>query len=249
MKIRYEPLFTDFPPLVGVRPAISDVDRDLAKLSRPPAMPLHCKPWVDASSYGLLLRFPYKATVEIVDTGAHPPTIRISPRSASRVYGQLAYSFAPGHVGVSSGYWLKTDPGVGTFTNILPHGYPPKGALVPGLVETWRYPKNLFIVFKCPGPGETITFEHGDPLCVLIPVLCEPVTAERMSPDDVREFAGLRERWREHLAAHPELYWTSRDGETFTHAYKALADRGGGRTGPVESVSAPPHHGPNGRSA
>jgi hypothetical protein len=225
MKIRYEPLFKSFPALSGVKPWIPARDRELARESPPPALPLHCKPWLDASSHGLLLRFPYKATVTITDTGRHPPDIRISPASAERVYSRMAYSFAEDHFGLSSGYWLKTDPGVGTFTNHLPYGYPSKGILVPGLVETWRFPKNLFIVFKSPEPGGSITFEYEDPLCVLIPVVCEPVVGEPMSAEDIQEFQAQREHWHEYLAEHPELYWTAREGETFTHLYKVLGRR------------------------
>lgn len=225
MKIRYEPLYTAFPALSPVRPYIPAHDRELAKREPPPALPLHCKPWLDASSYGLLLTFPYKARVTITDTGTHPPDIQMSPRTAERMYSGVAYSFAKGHFGLSSGYWLKTDLGIGTFTNPLPYGYPAKGTLVPGLIETWRYPKNIFIVFKCPENGASITFEYGDPLCVLVPLPCEPVVGERMSETDLVEFRAEREHWREYLKEHPELTWTSSDGESFTHLYKVLGRR------------------------
>lgn len=225
MKIRYEPLFTSFPALMPVKPQISAQDRELAGQSPPPALPLHCKPWVDASAYGLLLRFPYKARVTITDTGGHPPDIQMWPRASEKIYSRVANSFAKGHFGLSSGYWLKTDPGVGTFTNHLPSGYVARGTLVPGLVETWRYPKNIFIVFKCPENGASMTFEFGDPLCVLMPVMCEPVVGERMSETDLAEFRAERERWRHHLEQHPELVWTSSEGESFTHLYKVMGRR------------------------
>lgn len=225
MKIRYEPLYTNFPALMPVKPHIPARDRELARQTPPPALPLHCKPWLDAGSYGLLLTFPYKARVTITDTGSHPPDIQMSPRSAERIYSRVAYSFARGHFGLSSGYWLKTDPGIGVFTNHLPYGYPAGRSLVPGLVETWRYPKNIFIVFKCPENGASMTFEYGDPLCVLMPVTCQPVVGERMTETDLEEFRGERERWREHLAEHPELAWTSSEGESFTHLYKVMGRR------------------------
>lgn len=236
MKIRYDPLYSSFPPLMPVKPYIPAAHRELAKQEPPPALPLHCKPWLDAGSYGLLLTFPFRTRLTVTDTGGHPPDIQMWPRSSERIYARVAYSFAQGHFGLSSGYWLKTDPGIGTFTNNLPYGYESKATLVPGLVETWRFPKNIFIVFKCPENGGSITFEYGDPLCVLMPVVCEPVTGEPMSEGDIAEFVGERERWREHLAAHPELAWTSSEGESFTHLYKVM----GRRSRHVESQNQTP---------
>jgi hypothetical protein len=232
VKVRYAPLFKDFPPLQALKPVIPEEDRRLAQASPPPALPLHCKPWLDASSHGLLLTFPYRTRLTIQGRADDVPIITMAPASSRLVYSNVASAFGRGgHFGVSSGYWLRTDPGIGIFTSPVPDGYPAKAALVSGLVQTWRYPKNLFIVFKSPAPGETITFEQDDPLCVLMPVACERVTAEEMSGEEIAEVKRERQFWQDHLEQHPDLAWTSAEGQSFTHLYKAMTARDAPRPG------------------
>ncbi len=225
MRLKYRPLFDNFPPLQRVKPIIAAEHRHRAKQSPPPALPLHCKPWVDASSYGVLLTFPYKTTLTIYGRPDASPTFTMSPASTQLIYGPLGQMFSKEHFSLGSGYWFKTDPGVGIFTNHLPDGYQSRSRLVPGLVECWRYPKRLFVVFRAPAPGETIKFEYGDPLCVLMPVATGVVGADLMTTDEWQVLKDQRRRWDEHRERHPELEWTSAEGTKFTHMYKVFGKR------------------------
>jgi hypothetical protein len=222
MIIKYQPRFDIFPELARVRPFVSPAMRERARQSPPPALPSHCTPWVDANSHGLLLTYPYQATLTVHGRDSEPPQCSLSPRSAQLVYGNFVQLFARGHFGLASGYSFRTDPGIGIYTNHLPYGQPSKVRVVPGLVECWRYPKGLFIVIEAPPPGETITLEYGDPLCVLMPMACERVEAVRMTDAEWQAYGEQRWQWDTHLNEHPELRWTSAEGIEFTHMYKVF---------------------------
>jgi hypothetical protein len=224
MKIKYSPLFSSFPPLERLKPSISADDRQAARLSPPPALPQHCKPWVDANSYGLLIRFPYKVRLSLSIDSSGSTVVTFKPAGAQLVYKKIVQtSFSRTHFGLDCGYLFKTDPGIGLYTGTLPSGYEQKGRLLPGLVETWWYPKNLFLVHALPSPRETLVFEEGDPLCVLMPVLCENIEGELMTPEEVLETTERRSAMSRYLEHHPELRWTSAEGETFSHIYKVFS--------------------------
>jgi hypothetical protein len=222
VKIKYKARFDSFPTLQRVKPSVPDHYRQLARQSPPPALPTHCKPWVDASSYGLLLTYPYQATLTVVGQENARAVYTMTPPSSRLVYGPIAQMLTNEHFSFESGYWFKTDPEIGIYTNHLPPGYTTPGHLIPGLVECWRYPKRLFVVFEVPQPGESISFRFGDPLCVLMPVITEPVVGEVMTDDELQDVLDRNARWDDYLTEHPELKWTSADGVEFNHMYKVF---------------------------
>jgi hypothetical protein len=223
MKIKYWPCCSSFPALESVKPSIPVEHRELAKLAPPPALPLHCKPWTDASSYGLLVSFPYDETLSVARRIDGSVVVDVSPGPTRHAHTKLVQTFSETHFGLASGYYFKTEPGIGIYTNALPHGYQPKATILPGLVETWWYPKSLFLVFKLPEPGDRIVLQRGDPLGVLMPIMCGQVVGELMTPDEIRGLKLERALMHHYLERHPELRWTSAEGETFSHIYKVFA--------------------------
>jgi hypothetical protein len=153
MKIKYKPRFDKFPALQRVKPHVPDHYRQLARQSPPPALPTHCQPWVDASSYGLLLTYPYQSTLTVYGREDAHADYTMSPSSSRLVYGPIAQMLTKEHFSFESGYWFKTDPGIGIYTNRVPPGYKTAAPLIPGLVECWRYPKRLFVDFGVTPPG------------------------------------------------------------------------------------------------
>lgn len=223
MIIRYRGKFDTFPPLTRVKPVISDLDRQRGRESPPPALPAHCKPWTDANSYGLLMRYPYHASVSITGTDDGSRAVRQKPEASRLVYGSIIGHFSRGHFGLGTMYSIQTDPGIGVYINAPPWGYANGAVLVPGIIETWWYPDTLFIVFREPAPGVTVSFAYGDPLCILMPVICDDLVAKPMTEQEYEERLREKSRYDAYRDEHPKLQWTSAEGEQFSRRYKLFS--------------------------
>jgi hypothetical protein len=223
MKIKYIKLDDAAPPLTPIKPQISEGERRLAKLPKPPALPIHCKPWIDAQSYGLLMLFPHRVHLTITGQKNDIPKFSIKSTTGQRGDKSIVSMFSLGHFGLATNYLIRTEPGVGIYTQSLPAEYQSTAYLVNGLVETWWYPKPLFLVFTCPRPKEIITFQYGDPLCVLMPILCGKILIEEMTGNERKKVMQERRSYEEYLAHHPELRWTSAEGNGFSTQYKLFS--------------------------
>ncbi len=199
-------------------------ERPLRRLQRPPVLPSQCKPWLDGNRIGLLFRFPYRFCLTI-GTGLDGHFLaEISNRLGSG-YGDVISPFSARHFGLATNYLFRTDQGVGLLVAELPDGLPRGLRPARGVVETWWYPKPLFLVFERPRPGETFRLDYGDPLCVLIPVLCEPTEASEMHEQDLGTVEEERRMYEDYERNHPALRWTSLEGYPFSHTYKAFSSR------------------------
>ena len=223
MRIKYSRPDKSYPPLKRIKPLLAEAEQDRAKLEPPPALPSHCKPWLDAHSLGLQMVFPFPLTLSIIGRETGFAEVEIRPAEKEAEFPGIVGLFAAQHFGLATDYYFKTEPGVGLYVNALPDEWRPKGQLVRGLLETWWYPKHLFLVFKTPAPGEVITFEYGDPLAVLIPVLCEPIHLEEFSPQEEDERRVAYKDYQEYANQHPEVCWTSAEGREFARTYKIFS--------------------------
>lgn len=224
MLIRYSKPDQSFPPLIRAKPTISEHEQRLKRAPRPPAVPSHCRPWIDANSYGLILLFPYMASVSVEGREGDVPIVEIDSGPKRLRYRDIISNFSRTHFGLATQYCLLTEPGIGLFISRVPDGYPSPAEPVRGLIETWWYPKPLFLVFEAPLPSQRITFRYGDPLCTLMPVLCETATTREMTPAEAEQFRINRQQYEEYLAHHPDLRWTSAEGEGFSRQYKLYAN-------------------------
>lgn len=135
--------------------------------------PWHCKPFVDASTYGLELIYPFsnpcivknendKITFDSVFTDEEKSTGMMPP----------FMSFAPYHYGFTSSLDIKTKPGI--ITRIEPHPsfYTDRTGTIPtpvaGHIETEWWSRIFFIAFKSPLPGQHHVFSPGQPYAQLL---------------------------------------------------------------------------------
>lgn len=218
-----------WPPLTRVRPLIADEDRRRGRLDPPPAQPAHCKPWLDGHRVRVLVRFPFDASVVVRGHPNRPVDFSITSGGGDvrPEHAAIVSTFSTTHFGVATEYTIRTESGVGLL--ILPP--PSDGAPQPvcGLVESWWYPKPLFVVFKAPGPGAVVTFRQGQPMCTLAPVLCDPPSIEAMTAEEAEATRAECERYERFSADHPELRWTSAEGQKFSSRYKVLSKQGPSR--------------------
>lgn len=151
--------------------------------------PWHCPPFVEGSTYGHELVYPYKSECrvkkingEIVFEGDFSEDFhdeKIPPMK----------SFARGHYGMSSaldmeppeGYVLRTEPHPRFYTDET--GTVP--CLVTGHIQRW-WSRIFFVVFKAPKEGETHFFREGEPYGqVLFVPQKNNVELVPFSPDEV----------------------------------------------------------------
>jgi len=222
MIVRYHARDSSFPSLRKRRPHISETDRKLARLDRPPALPLHCRPWLDAESYGMIVPFPYNLTLTIRGLGGGKVEFDVSDRVGTMPEGELVREFAEGYVSIVSGYTFLTDPPIGLYTIGLA-GSPGAALHVHGLLETWWYPRPLFAVYRVPQEGEELRFAPGDALCVALPVVCEAAEIVKLDAEDAADLVRAEKQYEQERRTRIDLMWTSAEGDGFSRLYKEKA--------------------------
>jgi len=140
--------------------------------------PWHCKPFADASGYGLELVYTWQTTCTVSCDENGKCTFdgdfsAEKPKYLEKDWYPLA-CFAPHHFGFVSMVDIKTPPDHNLM--VLPHprffadkdGTTP--CAVPGQLEMDWWPEIFFIVFKAPQPGKQLVFKHGDPVAQFLVV-------------------------------------------------------------------------------
>ena len=189
------------------------------------AQPWHCMPWVEATTYGVELVFPWDEfristkNGELIVEGNDP---RIPE-------GHVPFKgFAPGHYGFGSGLDIQVPPGhilrlephpryfVDT-TNTVP-------LLVPGHLQTEWWTRTFFVVFKMPQEGQTHIFrkDEGYGQALIMPHKVKYDIA-RMTDEQAEK----RIRWERisyfYDAQIGKKDWTAHDGHRFNDKYKVMA--------------------------
>lgn len=207
--------------------------------------PWHCKPYNDAATYGLEIRFSWKTQCQVSLKRGCPvwsgDLTQELPPDAPPAWHPFSV-FAPGYFGLSPLLDIEVPDGMGLF--ILPHprcvadtsGTAP--IAIPGIVETHWWPRPFFLVFKAPVARQTIEFKYGDPIAQLIVVpVNERYEIEEMDAD----LAMSRNRRSLTLAKHGEVFSDqkvdSKEGyPSFDNKYKVLSRRA--RTQGVQDVAS-----------
>jgi uncharacterized protein DUF6065 len=225
MLLTYSKLRPYYPDVERLRALPSSLDKELAQLDRPPALPWQCKPWLDAARHGFLLRYPYEAPLRVsgADDG-RPDFLYEEHGTSARAGGPAISAFAPSHFSMRAGYRFRTPAPYSLLTARLPTASDGPH-VVPGVVETWWYPRPLFVVFENPKPGEQYVLSAGDPICALVPVILEPLAAREMTADEVQVVVAEDERYKRESAVISGMSWTSLEGAGFSHRYKVFAKR------------------------
>ena len=139
--------------------------------------PWHCKPFSDAASYGLEILFSWKKPCQVSLKRGRPvwsgDLEAELPRNAPTGWRPFSV-FSPDHFGFSPMMDLQVPEDMGLL--VLPH---PRSLLdttgtvplaIPGLVETYWWPRPFFLVFKAPAPRKTLEFNQGDPIAQILVV-------------------------------------------------------------------------------
>jgi Flp pilus assembly protein TadD len=195
--------------------------------------PWHCLPYVEGATYGLELIYQFDTECQVVnDNGTvhfdwdftrEPGGVlsggefaAFEPRYASKFYlfnTRLDLQPPAGHV-------LRTEPHPRFFTDDT--GTVPL-AMVGHLQNEW-YPRQPFVVFRAPRPGQRHIFRKGEAYAQLLAVP-QRVSYEAV-PMDKEQEARRRELERSIRAAKDQIAdnsWRSPDGAEFNNHYKMLA--------------------------
>jgi hypothetical protein len=204
---------------------------DLKRVDGSEPQPWHCTPFVEASTYGLELVYPYENECVVMNDGG---VIRFERDWKNEPGGTASDTefgvFAPlpsqyYFFGTSTdlqappGYVLRTDPHPRFYTDNT--GTIP--AAVPGHVRSEWFPKKTFIVFKVPPIGGRHVFRKGEPFVqiLLMPdkVKYEPV---RMTEEEAAKRRAMEHSiliTTQHIATN---VWHNPAGQEFNDHYRVL---------------------------
>lgn len=239
--VKYRTWHTSLPPrpIKLQIPGWSGDDRRHGNGVRP--QPWHCPPFVDGSTYGHELIYPYKSECrvkrvdgQIIFEGDFSEEDWMISESGELVSGDRPkkttppmMSFAPGHYGMSSGMDLEPPEGYVIRTEPHPRFYTDETGTVPcmlaGHIQRW-WSRIFFVVFKAPKEGETQIFRPGDPYGQLLFVPQRNQTKfEQFSPEESRIRELREKRISDHGSKIANHSWRDHKMLTFDDKYKVLS--------------------------
>ena len=195
--------------------------------------PWHCLPFVEASTYGLELVYPYDNECHVVNDNG---TVRFDWNYAAEENAQLTggefmlfeptetpqfYLFntrmdvepPPGHV-------IRTEPHPRYFTDTT--GTVPL-SMIGHLQNEW-FPRKLFVVFRVPPPGTRHIFRKNEPFAQILFV--PQRVGYDLAPMSPRKEASRRELEKVMIDAQQHIatnLWRNPQGSSFSNYYKILA--------------------------
>jgi len=198
-----------------------------------PGQPWHCLPFVEASTYGLELIYPFETECQVVnDNGLVRIDWDFSKEPGGDVTGAEFTTFHPKEaskhylfttridVQAPAGHVIRTEPHPRFFTDDT-QTCP---LAVIGHLQTEWWPRKLFVVFKVPPPGHRHIFRKGEAYAQIIFV---PKRAgyelEKLTPEEEaqrRKMDGEIEMARLQIA---DNVWHNSSGYQLSNHYKILA--------------------------
>lgn len=175
LEIKYRTYYKGIPPKkIKLKiPGWSGDSKDYGDGAKP--QPWHCVPFVEGSTYGLELIYPFETECVVTrEDGKIKFSGDFSDESPWSENGDPPFSsFAPDHYGFTSslniqppeGYSIRVEPHPRFFTDTS--GTVP--IAVPGHIQRW-WPRIFFVVFKSPKEGEEHIFKCGEPYASLLVV-------------------------------------------------------------------------------
>lgn len=192
--------------------------------------PWHCIPFVEGSTYGLELYYPFDTECHVsikdgkvcfdgdfTEESLKCPNVPLPP----------FLSFSPGHFGMTSAldikvpaeYVLRLEPHPRFYTdetNTVP-------CCIPGHLQTEWWSKIFFVVFKNPIPNQTIIFRKGEPFGQIL-IVPKKINYEiqEMTNAEILErslFDTKIEKYAKNIAKND---WHDYKGNNFDDKYKVL---------------------------
>jgi hypothetical protein len=203
--------------------------------------PWHCTPFVEGSTYGLEMVYPFDTECRVVNDGG---SIRFDGDFSAEAVPNIQFppfmTFAPGHYGYTSaldicpppGYVLRIEPHPRFYTDATGECPVPVAGHLQG--EWW--PRIFFIAFKSPRPGEAHVFRKGEPYASML-VLPRKVSYDirEMTNDEKRERARLEAAISNYAGEIATSRFKDHTGAVFDNKYKIL--RGAFEAGGVGGVN------------
>lgn len=239
--VKYRTWHTHLPPS-PIRlqiPGWAGKDRRHGNGSEP--QPWHCPPFVEGSTYGHELVYPYKSECvvkrvngQLIFEGDFSDEDWILGENGETISGDQPkktsapmMSFAPGHYGMSSGLDMEPPEGYVIRTEPHPRFYTDDTGTVPcmlaGHIQRW-WSRIFFVVFKAPREGEIHVFRPGEPYGqVLFVPQKNPVTLEPFAPEECRIRETREKRISEHAKKIANHSWNDNKMLAFDDKYKVLS--------------------------
>jgi Flp pilus assembly protein TadD len=191
--------------------------------------PWHCNPFVEGSTYGVELIYPYETECQVInDNGEVRIEWDFAREGDPAVSGGEFVRFAPKHYGFNtfldvqapSDHVLRLEPHPRYFTDET--GTVPIPII--GNLQTEWWPKLFFVAFKGPLPGQRHVFRKGEPYAQII-VVPRRATYQiiPMTPEEAAEREELENTLigaQNYIAEHR---WHDHTGQTFNDKYKVLS--------------------------
>jgi hypothetical protein len=191
--------------------------------------PWHCNPFVEGTTYGIELVYPYENECQIINDGGN---VRIEwdyarERDAGLSGGEFI-RFAPKHYLFNTSLDLQAPAGHVLRLEPHPRFFTDETGTVPipiiGNLQTEWWPKLFFVAFKAPSPGQRHVFRKGSPYAQIIVVPHRAVyDIEPMTPDEAAERSALESALVGAQTYIAEHRWHDHTGQTFNNKYKLLS--------------------------
>lgn len=224
MKISYRTWFK------GIPPRKVKLQEWAGERTYSSAQPWHCKPFVDAATYGYELVYPFTTTCEItaIDGKITCHGDFSQEKTPDQQWEFPFTQFAPGHFGFTSSLDIKTPENISLL--VLPHPrlYTDNTGTVPlaisGLLNSSWWSNIFFVVFKSPNNGQKLIFRYNEPYAkiIFLPTNPEPIDMVPMDQFECKQRAyecDFINRFRKRIAS--KIWWTD-GGDEFDNKYKVI---------------------------
>lgn len=202
--------------------------------------PWHCPPFVEGSTYGHELLYPYKSECVVKRIGgkiffdgdfseeewplAENGGYANGDQEKKKTPPMVAFS--GGHYGMAGSYDLEPPEGYVVRTEPHPRYYTDQTGtvpcLVPGHIQRW-WSRVFFVVFKAPREGEQHIFRHGEPYGqILILPQRNALKFQQFSEEERMERENRDRRINQHGHQIASKRWTDNSGLSFDDKYKVL---------------------------
>jgi hypothetical protein len=194
------------------------------------SQPWHCLPFIEASTYGLELIYPFESDccVYLKDNKViFDGDFSKEQKECSNVQLPPFMNFTENHFGMTSALDIKVPEGYVLRTECHPRFYTDITNTVPcclpGHIQTEWWPKIFFVVFKNPTPGQTIVFKKGEPYGqILIVPRKTHYEIKEMTRSEILQRNLVDNKIEKHCKKFAKT-WQDNSGQIFDDKYKVLS--------------------------
>lgn len=189
--------------------------------------PWHCPPFVEGSTYGLELIYPFDTEVHVTNAGKIVFHGDFSSEQEGACMDFPFKIFAPGHFGFTSSLDLEPPPGYAIRLESHPRLYTDTTEtvpmVVPGHLQGEWWPKVFFVVFKAPAPHQTYIFRKGEPYgqILIVPKKVSYDVIEMTAEEKQKRFK-LDDKISKHGKRISKHSFVDDTGQDFNDKYKVV---------------------------